>query len=149
MYIYKIWKEDDENFYIGSTNDFSLRKCQHKSVCHNPRNEKHNRNIYKHIRENGNWDSWNMDIIEECNDRCRERELIKELKPTLNIMIYDLEDQKENKKEYSKKFYRDNTELIKLKKNEPCLCECGGKYTRCNYTKHLKTKRHQNFILHR
>ena len=52
------------------------------------------------------------------------------------------EHRKAHKEEYAKRV-RDYRE----KNKEPTNCECGGKYTYCNKTRHLKTKKHQAFIL--
>ena len=43
-----------------------------------------------------------------------------------------------------KKIYR---ELNKEKLNEPFDCECGGKYTYNHKSRHIKSKKHQAFIL--
>ena len=39
--------------YIGSTNDFTVRKARHKYSCNNPKSKKHNLPVYKYIRANG------------------------------------------------------------------------------------------------
>jgi len=41
-----------------------------------------------------------------------------------------------------------NKEIIKSKQNEKFSCECGGIYTRSNYSRHIKSKKHQDFISH-
>jgi len=171
MFIYKIWKEGDENFYIGSTGDFHKRKRDHKGNCKNG----HHLKLYTHIRANGDWCSWNMDIIEECETRDRETELIKEMKPSLNTVIYDF-----NRKEYMKKYgkeyreenadkmkayhkkyskinidklkenhkeYREeNADKIKERKNKKYSCECGGKYTYGHRSRHFKTENHKKYL---
>ena len=150
MFIYKIWKEDCDDCYIGSTDDFRKRKILHKHSCNNINHRNHNFKIYTHIRANGGWDSWNKDIIEECEDRCREIELIKEMKPSLNTIYYDYSDTKEYMKEWKKenpdrineyrnKWREENLDKLKKKFN----CECGGKYTYRDKAKHMKTQRHQ------
>ena len=62
--IYKIQHEDNESLvYIGSTTDFTKRKCSHKSRCNNPK--VFNRKLYQMIRDNGGWDCFKMIQIKE------------------------------------------------------------------------------------
>tara|TARA_R110000796_G_C14275365_1_gene401844 strand:+ start:37 stop:531 length:495 start_codon:yes stop_codon:yes gene_type:complete len=159
MFIYKIWKEGDENFYIGSTVGFHKRKRDHKITCNNPNCRGHHLKIYSHIRANGGWDSWNIDIIEECETRDRETELIKEMKPSLNmhhrtdrkaymkkyLKEYG-ESNKESIKEYLKKYHKDNADKIKEQLGKKCSCECGSGYTFGNRQRHFKSKKHQKYL---
>ena len=142
MFIYKIWKEGDENFYIGSTAGFADRKNCHKSKCNSTTHTRRNSKIYQHIRANGGWDSWNMDIIEECEDRCREKELIKEMKPSLNTYLYSIPYDKE----YQKNWWEENADRLKEKQKKKYSCECGGKYTYIHRNRHFKSKKHQKYL---
>ncbi len=139
--IYKLCCKDptitDE--YIGSTTNFSRRKTQHKSRCNR---EKSNFLVYVCIRENGNFENWDMVEVEkyEASDKQdlhkRERYWIETLKSSLNKQIptqtskEHYEDNKEritirNKKyteehkeyfvEYKKKHYQENKEKINNK----------------------------------
>jgi len=172
FFIYKIWKEDDENFYIGSTCDFRDRKRAHKGACNNPTYHGHHLKIYQHIRSNGGWCSWNMNIIEECETRDREIEIIKEMKPSLNTKHYEYQDIKEYIKEYNKnnadriserqkeynkknadklkayfkEYRKENADRIKEMKSKKFNCECGGKYTYSYKSSHMKTQRHQKYL---
>ena len=64
--IYKICPIDKkiEECYIGSTTSFSRRKYDHKSSCNNIQNKAYSKPLYKHIRENGGWDAFEMVLIE-------------------------------------------------------------------------------------
>jgi len=53
---------------------------------------------------------------------------------------------KEAIKEYLKQYREDNKESIKQYKNQKFNCTCGGKYIRANKVRHMKSKKHQNFI---
>tara|TARA_R110000772_G_scaffold246017_1_gene359645 strand:+ start:20 stop:517 length:498 start_codon:yes stop_codon:yes gene_type:complete len=117
MFIYKIWKEDCDDFYIGSTVDFRKRKWAHKAACTNPNCHGHHYNLYQHIRANGGWGSWSMDIIEECETQDREIEIIKEMKPSLNTNHYDF-DKKEIKPTQKDKWYEKNSNRLKKKYKE-------------------------------
>ena len=148
MFIYKIWKENCDDFYIGSTKDFHKRKIKHKHTCNNPKAPEYNYKIYQHIRANGGWGSWTMDIIEECETRDREIELIKEMKPSLNSTHYNFDKKKwteenaDRLKEWVKKYREKNADKIKKKHS----CECGGIYLWSNKARHIKSKKHQKFI---
>ena len=90
--IYKIINYDCPDLvYVGSTTNFTKRKQHHKDAVFNQNSLNHNLKIYKIIRENGNWESWNMIKICDypCNDK-REAELeedkhMMELKANLNM----------------------------------------------------------------
>jgi len=88
--IYKFCCDDTDEFYIGSTTDFTRRKSAHKSACNNEKSKGHNLKIYKTIREYGGWKNWRMVEIEKypCNNKRkaekREEEIRMELKATLN-----------------------------------------------------------------
>ena len=48
--IYKIQHEDDESLlYVGSTTNFTTRKCQHKNNTKNPNGRQYNDKLYKMI----------------------------------------------------------------------------------------------------
>ena len=78
------------DFYIGHTTDFKSRKNKHRKNCKNPNNPNFNAYLYRVIRENGDIENWDMVLIEtlKCENRLealkRERELIEQMKPTLN-----------------------------------------------------------------
>ena len=59
----------------------------------------------------------------------------------VKIQEYRIEN-KEKLKEYQLKYRVDNTDTI----NEKCVCECGGKFTIKNKTRHLKSLKHCKFI---
>ena len=90
--IYKICCRDKSinDVYIGSTTNFVKRKTMHKSDCNNEKSKGYNRYVYGFIRENGDWENFEMIQIEEfpCNNKrelkFREEHLRKELNATLN-----------------------------------------------------------------
>ncbi len=90
-YIYKIIdKNNEKEFYIGSTTRFSSRKSHHKKNTNNRVSKKYWCKLYQYIRANGNWDNFDMVIIEEGNSddrntiKQKEQEFINNLKPSLN-----------------------------------------------------------------
>ena len=123
--IYKIVCKDKniKDCYVGSTCNHSRRKAQHKSDCNNEKSKGYNYNVYKFIRDNGNWDNWEFVIIEKypVKDKIekgiRERYWV-ELMGTLNSDIPSrtkkeyYENNKEYQKEYNKEYYENNKDKI-------------------------------------
>ena len=71
-YIYEI-KSIDKSItgtYIGSTWDMKERLRIHVNKCINKNSKEYNYSVYKYIRENGNWDNFEMTVIDsgECED---------------------------------------------------------------------------------
>jgi len=130
--IYKLCCKDANitYIYIGSTTSFRHRKAQHKNCCYNENKRGYNCHVYKFIRDNGNWENWDMVLVEyyPCKTKLelekREREIIEELKPTLNKQIPTRtikewhDDNKEKLLEERKIYYETNKEKIKEQKKE-------------------------------
>lgn len=55
-------------------------------------------------------------------------------------------DNKENLKEYQRQYQRDNKERIDRKRNEKFICPCGGKYTDRHKSRHMRTKKHIDYL---
>jgi Rieske Fe-S protein len=128
--IYKLCHQNDldnENIYVGSTTNFRVRKNKHKNNCNNERAKDYYYPVYQFIRDNGNWDNWQMIPIEvfPCNDKpeleIRERYHIELLKSKLNKIIPGrtkkeyYQDNKEQITEDKKKHYEANKEIINEK----------------------------------
>jgi len=67
-YIYKLIHKNatnDDMIYIGSTINIIIRMRLHKSSCIKPYNEKYHYKVYKYIRQNGGWENWKYEIIDE------------------------------------------------------------------------------------
>ena len=171
--IYKLCCKDPEikDIYIGSTTNFRNRKNQHKSKCNK---EKCNRRVYNCIRDNGNWENWDMVMIEEYKDcmsklqlEKKERYYIETLCATLNIciptrtnkeylvssrdkrlekMTIYRNENKEKIKILKQKHYQKNKEKIKKKNREKNNCSCGGSYSYSDKSRHLKTKKHIKYL---
>jgi hypothetical protein len=126
--IYKICCKNKEikDVYVGHTTNFINRKYQHKLSCINNKN---NCKIYKTIMENGGWDNWEMLEIATYNcknateARMKEQEHYELLNPTLNtVSPFSLGE-------------------------EFCCLTCNFKtLKRCDWKRHIVTKRHINNI---
>jgi len=124
--VYKIYCLDSEikDFYIGSSKKFKSRKLNHKSVCNNPNNNRHNFKLYKFIKANGGFQNFDFEILLETefdDIKSFEQEYIKELKPTLNCIKafgFDSKDYYKNNKQKIKNYYEKNKEKIIKKKKK-------------------------------
>jgi len=135
--IYKIYSKDNKYIYVGSTIDFKKRKRDHKYNCYNENGKAYNYLLYKTIRENGEWEDFKIEKIEELicgleTALVRENELMKQLNCNLNEKraIRTLEE----KKQYEKKY-----------KNMKNNCDCGGSYSTKHRAKHFKTDKHLKY----
>ena len=78
------------DFYIGHTTNFVKRQNKHKSDCCNQKSKHYNVPLYQFIRDNGNWENWQMILIDtlQCENRLdvlkKEREYIEKLQSNLN-----------------------------------------------------------------
>jgi len=175
-FIYKIVCNDINitEIYVGASCDWIKRKAAHKSSCTNEKSRAYNTYVYQFIRQNGGWQNWTMlkicDFV--CNNRferdVEERQFIELLHAELNKAIPTQTQQEYNdthketisdhKKEYYqtnketvkesvKQYYNKNKKTIHERRNEKCVCECGGKYTTTGKSHHNKTTKHQNHII--
>jgi len=136
---------DIKDIYVGSTTSFKHRKYQHKNSCYNEKSAGYNRNVYKFIRENGGWGNWDMILVESypCKSSLdlhkREREIIEELKSTLNKNIPSRTNKEwyDDNKEYMKEHYEKN-------KEQTILCACGTIIHKNAEKSHVNSKKHLN-----
>jgi hypothetical protein len=111
-----VCKTDETLIYIGSTTNFTKRKTQHKSNCHNENKKDHNYPVYVMIRANGGWDNFDMKPVKEypCENNIQltieEERVRKELQATLNTNRAFLSEEEE--KERYRKYYEANTAEI-------------------------------------
>ena len=129
-YIYKLVCNDVEikECYVGSTTNMKVRKWDHKHRCSDKNNTTYNIYLYQFIRENGNFENWDMIQIEEFEFHtrhelnARERYHIEQLQATLNSYIPTRTktewyvDNKEYTSEKHKKYYNDLLEYYYVNK---------------------------------
>jgi hypothetical protein len=105
--------------YVGSTTNLIQRRRAHKTNCNNEKIYRHyNQYVYQFIRANGEWENWDIVLIEQvidCKDKehlhKRERFYIEEKKAELNKRI-PLRTYKE--------WCDDNKDIIAERSNECC-----------------------------
>ena len=104
---FKLWKElegyfasnyvvykwsclNDENIYIGITNEFKQRREEHIKACNDDKHKNHNNYIYQYIRSHGGIDKWKMEVVESFyaesirEAQQKEQTYIFRLEPKLN-----------------------------------------------------------------
>ncbi len=128
-YIYKLYCKDTNisDFYIGSTNNVKKRIREHKNCCNNKNDKRYNQYKYQFIRDNGDWNNWTYEILEEfeCNFKkdatTKEQQYISNIKPLLNNRNANGRNEErsiESKKEYNKEYYEQNKKRIKEKQKQ-------------------------------
>jgi len=167
IYIIKCKDKNIKDCYIGSTTNLKQRIKSHKK-CEND-----NRKVYQFIRNNGNFDNFYFEILEDDIEFNNKKELYKiekyyidEFKSNLNMYsaYKSKEDHKEYKKQYykvNKNYYNNNKEKIKEqakryrdlhksiiseKRKIKVNCECGSKVQKYDLNKHKKTLKHLDFV---
>jgi hypothetical protein len=138
-YIYKLIHKNatnDDMIYIGSCDDISQRVSKHKYCCNTPNNRKYNYKVYKHIRENGGWNNWKYEIIDEVEVALRDD--IYKYENTY-IKKYDAINKLNSRfaRRTKKEYIEDNKEQVlkkykdKYERNkEQILAKCKDKYER-------------------
>ena len=125
--------------YIGSTNDFTVRKARHKYSCNNPKSKKHNLPVYKYIRANGGWENWEMTEIYFGSEYLeKEKEILKEHFDECINEVMTGRTKVESKAEWYKKNKEKFTEKIKCER-------CGCMITRSVLKRHQKSKKCINY----
>jgi hypothetical protein len=148
IFIYKIVHlTKPELIYIGSTSNFNMRRSQHKikSKDADPKIK-----LYKSIQENGGWDQFKCEVVEEIEinnreeGRIRENKFIEELNAVLNNNRAYIT--KEQAKEAVKEYYNAHRDELILKKKSKIACECGCLLSRSNPYTHRQTKKHLRLL---
>ena len=135
--IYKLFCNECDDVYIGSTENFKQRKKCHKSRCNNENDPAYNYKVYQKIREYRGWDNWNMVCIEECDEsiktkkdaRDKEQDWINKINSQLNsIRAFKT---KQDKSDDNKIYYQENKEDIKEKRKEAYWADPEKDHEKC------------------
>ena len=88
------------------------RSLEHKSNCYNQNNKQYHSKLYTTIRNNGGFDNWNIEVVEnyvDCNSldeaRAKERYWCEELRADLNTNRPIISD--DELKEYIKNYHKE------------------------------------------
>ena len=157
--IYKIVDNINDNVYIGSTcYSLKTRLSVHKSAYKRFLNGLGGNTKSFDVLKNNDY---KIELIENCNIKTKQELLARERfyienNNCLNKNIPGNLDDK-GTQQYQKDYYNDNKNKIddyqkeyreanKDKKKEKLNCVCGGNYTHCNKSHHIKTTKHLNFF---
>ena len=157
--IYKLCCKDPSitDEYVGSTVNFTRRKCHHKSDCCNENSKNYNYRVYQFIRDNGGWENWSMVELERycATDRkdlnARERFWFEELGATLNTHIPNRSQAESQSVYYQKnkakiaeyhyeRYHKNKAKIAEhsaewYQKNKQKIAEYGTKYRQKNKQK--------------
>ena len=143
--IYKICCDDLPDYnYVGSTKAFRQRKKNHKERSLTEKSK-----LYVTIRENGGWDKWNMQPLEECDEsidtfikaKIREEEWRVKLNANLNMNVcFSSEEHKKNKKLEADIRYRKNNKEIISERQKIYIKENPERYRECKRNYDIKNK---------
>ena len=151
-YIYEI-KSIDKSItetYIGSTWDMKDRQRDHVSRCYNKNTSKYNYSVYKYIRENGDWDNFQMTVIDfgECEDElelhCAEQFYI-DMEGGIENLLNSRDALRDKQKRKEKTEVRRDRLQKENKETKRFPCELCGIYcvTKCHLVTHLETNKHK------
>ena len=151
-YIYEIKSMDKSitGTYIGSTWDMATRLRNHAINCYNEKYHGYNLPVYRYIRDNGDFHTFNMKVIDsgECEDLtelvCGEQfyiDMAGGIDNLLNCM--DALEDKQKRKE-KKNIARDKIQKKNIE-NKKYPCELCGVYFRDN----AKLQEHLNGPTHK
>jgi len=151
--IYKIVCNITGKIYVGSTTEplLSRRLAGHRSHYNSYLKGKSSYITSIEILKNENY---YMELI--CNAACNSKDELNAIEgkyireiDCVNKVVPD-RTQKQYREEHAvelkksdKKYREKNAEKIKQKHN----CECGGKFTHNNKSEHLKSKKHQKYLI--
>ena len=152
--------------YYGSTCNFKRRMRDHKFNCYHKKVEKYNLKLYKTIRDNGGWQQFTKEIIEdniETKQQWKERETyyLRNFKCNMNTLhnitkeeykkrqnarkkVYNEKPiNKEKRKAHSAKQYQKNKAYLR----EKIKCECGRTICQGSKSKHIKNPTHIKLVV--
>ena len=157
--VYKLTVGDE--FYIGSTDDFTRRCREYRNRCQCITDKGYNTKIMVAIRENDfNYTIKVIYTLKEGEEKkIKEQEFYDLLKPSLNSIkplwydgdeqIYRHEYHLANKEAHnisSKLYHENNKERMNAIKATKINCECGVTHTKGHIARHKKSLRHLKFI---
>ena len=151
-YIYEIKSMDKSitETYIGSCWDMGKRLRDHASNCYNENNKEYNKPVYRYIRENGDFHTFTMRVIDsgECEDltelHCAEQfyiDMAGGIENLLNCVdAFVLPEEARNRKDIST--YNSQKKNIETKKYP---CKTCGFYFKSDFDlqQHLATPTHK------
>ena len=164
--IYKIWSELGNMVYVGSTEKTIAERFSRHKISYRAKQNGANNSHCSSVVLFDSYGPENCIITEICAVLCETKTLRKELEasyikhwqerqevncvnkqlPGRTITQYKF-DTKQQKIERDSEYRKKNKEILSAKQKIKHACECGGNYTNSSKARHLKTEKHQLFIL--
>ncbi len=161
--IYKICDANEEMVYIGSTTKkyLSQRMDEHRSKYKAWKNGKTNNVTVYNIFEKYGVDNCNILLIENCTCNSRDELNAREgyyirLHKCINKCVAGRTSQeygkqyheknKEKKSTYAREYRKKNRQSIRKRQLTKHACCCGSEYTQTNKIRHMKSKKHIDFM---
>jgi len=142
--IYKILCKDQNvsDVYVGHTTNFVQRKYSHKQNCNNINSPYYNLKLYKTIRQHGNWENWEMTIVNfyNCKNHLEAREKEQEYFISLGATLNSIEPLPIKKSTLTTIPVINNEEKNNDFSCQKCNYTCTSKF---NFNRHITTNKHQ------
>ena len=138
--IYKIVDKTNDKIYIGSTcRTLKARLASHKSDY-----KRYLKGLIRNVKSFDiiKNDNYEIELLENCEVRTKEELFAKERYYIENNNCLNKYIPGRTQKEYTKAHYITNKEKL----NQKFDCQCGGKYTHCHKSQHIKSVKHQKIL---
>ena len=111
-YVYKLSSKNENipQCYIGSTTNLKKRLYNHRNSNNNENNKNYNMGLYKFIRDNGGFDEFKIEILEELS--CNNKQELHTIEKNYIIQNNDLLNLKIPTRT-QKQYYDENSDKIK------------------------------------
>ena len=110
--------DNDEIVYVGSTVNYKKRMSRHKSDYKSENSKNYGKPLYIYIRDNGGFNNYEFEIIDEVECECKkdalmiENKYIEQYKPKCNIVKPGAFLEAGSEKEYMKQYREANKQKI-------------------------------------
>jgi hypothetical protein len=136
--VYKFSCKDPgvKEFYIGYTKNLNRRIITHRNTYKNEKIK-----WYKFVKDNGGFDNWVFNIIEEDCEKIRERYWIEELKAELNSVIPGRTQKEYVQTEKAKQYIaKSQAKYQSSQKGKIAIAKRGSKKVECPHCKIIMNK---------
>ena len=141
---------DVQEVYVGSCQDLNIRIKHHRTDCNNKNSPKYYRKVYQFIRENGGFDNFKFIWLElfKTDDTIFLKQLEQHYMDTFprelllnSLRAYTTEEEKrEQFRQGSKKYYKENKDELNKKRKVKVPCpKCSKSISKRHIARHLKT----------
>ena len=136
---FKRWQEGKRNSYslFGIFDEFGLDNCRIELL------EKYEAEDKETLRKQEGFYIKQLDCV---NKMVAGRTRIQHYEDNKEKVLLQSKSYRENNKDKIKEYHEKHYQKNKDKNNECLMCVCGNYYTRTHKARHVKTKKHQNYL---